>query len=48
MNYQPYGTKKSTPSRRTRKTQRNTVFISNYTMRRKLARERRKKQETEE
>ena len=41
MNWKSYPNKKNTPSRRTRKSQRNEVFRHNYKMRAKLNREHR-------
>lgn len=41
MQWKSYPTKKDTPSRRTRKSQRNEVFRHNYKLRAKLNRERR-------
>lgn len=41
MNWKPYPTKKDTPSRKTRKSLRNSVFSYNYKMRARLNRERR-------
>lgn len=41
MNWKNYPTKKDTPNRKSRKSQRSTVFIHNYKLRAKLNRERR-------
>lgn len=41
MNWKSYGTKKTTPNRRARKGQRNTVFQHNRKLRARAERERR-------
>jgi len=41
MNWKSYSKKKTTPSRRSRKGQRNTVFQYNYKLRSRLNREKR-------
>lgn len=41
MNWKSYPKKKDTPSRRSRKTQRNSTFQHNYKLRARLNRERR-------
>lgn len=46
MNYKAYGTRKTTPNRRTRKGERNATFIHNASLRSKLNREKRAARET--
>lgn len=41
MQWKSYPTKKDTPNRKSRKSQRNIVFLHNYKLRAKLNRERR-------
>lgn len=48
MNWKSYPKEKDTPNRKSRKSQRNTVFIHNYKLRAKLNRERRAAREANE
>lgn len=45
MNWKSYPKKKDTPSRKTRKSQRNTVFQHNYKLRARLNRAKRDKRD---